>query len=172
MGLVRMIPYNHKIKNMSEVEKAYPGMVDLSLLSNNTVKRFIREEMKELIDDELDRCLWAEEKAKPVQALEFIFTDIARARALYHFLWSVDHITDQMVKWGWDPKDISTLMKRMQKKGYDPYSIEEDTAGRFIESLHGFGRKKVETKSGRVFHVYNPKGYGEEETTGHGREED
>lgn len=160
-----MIPYNHKIQCTADVEKAYPGMVDLTLLDNNVVKRFIREELKELVEDELDRCLWAGEKARPIPSLEFLFKDIAKARALYKWLWCVDSITDQMVKWRWDARDASLLIKRMKAAGYNPWSTTEPTVGQFIESLPGYGRKEVRTKSGRTFHVYNPKGYGEEETT-------
>lgn len=161
-----MIPYKKdKIKSILDVQKEYPGLCDSCLLSKNIVKKFIQEELKELVEDELDRCAWAEEKAKPVPTLEFLFTDTARAKAVYHYLWSFEHNIDQMIKWGWKAEDIETLMKRMKAAHYDPYSTEEDTAGQFIESLRGFGRKKVSTKSGRTFHVYDPKGYGEEETT-------
>ena len=159
LGVISVIPFNHKIKNMGDVKKEYSSTFDINFLNRKVVKNFIQDELEILIEDELDRCLWAEEKPKSKAALTFIFTPTAQAKALYHFLWSIDHITDQMVKWGWDPRDIVTLMKRMQQKGYDPYSIEEDTAGQFIESLKGYGFKKIETKNGDKFYLYNPKGH-------------
>ncbi|MDR7665502.1 hypothetical protein RG963_06855 [Methanosarcina sp. Z-7115] len=168
-----MLPYRKDtINSILDVQKRYPGLCDSSLLSLSIVKKFVKEELKELVEDELDRCEWAEEKAKPINSLEFIYTDIARARAIYHFLWSVDSITDQAVKWHWQVKDVPVLMKRMKAAGYNPWSTTEPTTGQYIESLPGYGRKEVKTKSGRTFHVYNPKGYGEEETAGHDYEED
>ncbi|MGA9189762.1 MAG: NUMOD4 motif-containing HNH endonuclease [Methanosarcina sp.] len=158
-----MIPFK-KVNSLEDVKKAYPSAFDKSLLNFNVVKNFVPGELDLLIEDEIDRCLWAEEKPKSRAALALIYTPVAQAKALYHFLWSIDHVTDQMVKWGWDPKDISTLMKRMQKKGYDPYSIDEDTAGKFIESLKGFGFKKIETRYGDEFYLYDPSGYGENKT--------
>lgn len=154
-----MIPYKkYTIKGILDVKRMYPELCDSRLLSKNIVKKFIKEELNELVDDELDRCQWAEEKAQPIPTLEFLFTDTARARAVYHYLWSIEHNLDQMIKWGWKPEDLGVLMKRMKAAGYDPYSTEEDTAGQFIESLRGYGRKRVATKSGRTFYLYDPKG--------------
>jgi hypothetical protein len=161
-----MIPYKiDEIKSILDVQRKYPKLYDSRLLGKSVVKKFIREELQELVDDELDRCLWAEEEAKPIPTLEYLFMDTARAKALYHYLWAFEHNIDIMVKWGWKSGDIGVLMKRMKSAGYDFFSTEEDTAGQYIESLEGYGFKKVETKNGDKFYLYNPKGYGEDKTT-------
>lgn len=89
---------------------------------------------------------------------------VAEARGVYNWLWAVDHINDQMIKWGWDLKDIKTLMKRMVKAGYNPWSLTEDTVGDFIYSLPGHGFYEIALKDGKEsFTAYDPTGKREEQ---------
>ncbi len=89
---------------------------------------------------------------------------VAEARGVYNWLWAVDHINDQMIKWGWDLKDIKTLMKRMVKAGYNPWSLTEDTVGDFIYSLPGHGFYEIALKDGKgSFTAYDPTGKLEEQ---------
>lgn len=153
-----MIPFKN-VNTLEEVKKEYPRFFDLKFLRNEKVKKFTEEELNLLVEDSLDEAAYKGVRPKSVSKLRIIHLPTAQAKALYHYLWAIDHITDQMVKWGWDSKDIVILIKRMEKAGYDPYSTTEDTAGQFIESLKGHGFKKVITKYGDEFTVYNPKGY-------------
>jgi hypothetical protein len=144
---------------MDDVRKAYPQSFDLCFLNRKEVLQFTKDELSTLIDDAKWEIQTGAAKRKHPNTLRKELLPIAQAKALYHFLWSIDHITDQMVKCGWKPKDIVTLIRRMEHAGYDPYSTEEDTAGQFIESLTQLGYKKVKTQTGHEFFVYNPKGY-------------
>lgn len=154
-----MIPFNHNIKSFEDVKKEYPKFFDLSFLNNKKVKKFTEEELNLLVEDSLDEAAFKGVRPKSIKQLRAIHLPTAQAKALYRYLWAIEHITDQMVKWGWDSRDIVTLIRRMEKAGYDPYSTTEDTAGQFIESIEGHGFKKITTKYGDEFMVYNPKGY-------------
>jgi hypothetical protein len=154
-----MSPFNHDIKSFEDVKKEYPRYFDLEFLKHDKVKKFIEEELNMLVEDSLDEAAFRGVRPKSIKQLRAIHLPTAQAKALYRYLWAIEHITDQMVKWGWNGKDITTLIKRMEKAGYDPYSTTEDTAGQFIESLKGHGFKKITTKYGDEYMVYNPKGY-------------
>ncbi len=89
---------------------------------------------------------------------------VAEAKGVYDWLWAVDHIDDQMFKLGWKQKDINILIQRMEKAGYNPWSLTEDTAGKFIESLPGRGRTEISTRNGKkTFSAYDPTGKLEEQ---------
>ncbi|AKB68258.1 hypothetical protein [Methanosarcina mazei] len=89
---------------------------------------------------------------------------VAEARGVYNWLWAVDHINDQMIKWGWDLKDIKILVKRMVKAGFNPWSLTEDTVGDFIYSLPGHGFYEIALKDGKEsFTAYDPTGKREEQ---------
>lgn len=160
-----MIPFNKSIRSFDDVKQEYPAWFELSWLKYKQVKKFVIDELNILIEEELNRCDFEGEKPKHKQTLNAIYTSTAQAKAIYHYLWSIDHITDQMIKLGWKQKDIMILIKRMEKAGYDPYSITEDTAGRYIESIRGHGFKTVQTKNGDTFRVYDPRGYDEQTIT-------
>lgn len=128
-----MIPFNQDIKTIEEVKKEFEFLGDISsFMKDKKVKKFYNEELK---------------TAKTVEE--------AKAKALYHFVWSLTHVFDQMVKYGWNPDDLRLLIKRMERAGYDPYSITEDTAGAFIESRpsKGFPEKII---NGKRFRLYDP----------------
>ena len=153
-----MIPFKN-VNTLEEVKKEYPKLFDLAFLNNKEVKKFTEEELNLLVEDSLDEAAFKGVRPKSTKQLKILHLQTAQAKALYHYYWSIDHVFDQLTKWGWDGKDIFILIRRMEKAGYDPYSTTEDTAGQFIESLKGYGFKKVTTKYGDEFTVYNPKGY-------------
>ena len=153
-----MIPYNlQDIHTIDDMVKEYPCLSDMALLGNKTVKQLIKEELVDLIDTAHDNDIFEGDKAKPDSFYSRICMPCAQARGLYHYFWSMEHVTSQMVKWGWKATDINLLIRRMQKAGYDPYSITEDTAGQFIERLPGHGCKTIRTKYGEEFTVYDPR---------------
>ncbi|KKG94573.1 hypothetical protein [Methanosarcina mazei] len=89
---------------------------------------------------------------------------VAEAKGVYDWLWAVDHINDQMIKWGWDTNDINTLIKRMIKAGYNPWALTADTAGEFIYRLPGHGFYEVTLENGKgSFNAYDPTGKREEQ---------
>jgi hypothetical protein len=147
-----MIPYNHKIKSVNEVKETYSHIKDIDgLMKTSIVKKFITEEYLELYEDEK----FYEGKVTPEKDL--LFKEIAAARGLYRFLWGVDHITDQMISAGWNPKHIVILIKRVQRAGLDPYSTTNDTVDEFIDGLKGGGFIE-KTIKGKTFHAYSPNG--------------
>lgn len=139
-----MIPFK-KVNSLEDVKKEYPYWFDEKLFSNTKVKELINEEYKEL-------------SARRVKGN---INELAKFRGVYRYLWCLEHCMDQMRKFGWRTADLHILIKRMQIMGFDPYSITEDTAGAFIESLPHYGYKIMKKKDGTEFMAYNPKGLNE-----------
>jgi len=143
-----MIPYKN-VNSIEEVKQIYPSIYGDWVYKKKKVIEFIEEELEAL----------RERQNRGKISLHMRLT--AEAKGVYRYLWVIDHITDQLVKWGWDTTDIVILITRMKRAGYDPYSTTEDTAGQFIESLPGHGFKTIQTENGDEYLVYNPKGYGQ-----------
>jgi len=88
---------------------------------------------------------------------------VSEAKGVYDYLWAIDHINDQMIKWGWDLHDISTLIRRMIKAGYNPWSLTADTVGDYIYNLSGHGFYEVSINNEEPFLAYDPHGYHEKQ---------
>lgn len=153
-----MIPFNGDIKTLDDVKAAYPKSFDMNLLTNKRVKIFEKEILQELIDDEIGMCELRDEICPSVISLRKRFAPVAQAKAAYKLLWCGVHLGDQMLKYHWELKDMWTLIRRMQKAGYDPFNTEEDTAAEFIESLPNYGYKLMKINNEKEFFAYNPKG--------------
>lgn len=116
-----MIPYK-TVNSIEEVKQIYPKFFGAYLYNIPKIKQFIKEELKDLK---------SRSKSKSVTN-SMIW--VSEARGVYRYLFCIDHITDQMVKFRRDPKTILSLINRMEKAHYDPWSTTEDTAGMFIEA--------------------------------------
>lgn len=147
-----MIYFNGKIKTLNEVKEIYSHIKDIeNLLKLKIVKKLINEEYFELFDEEkfYEGKVTAERNTQ--------LKEIVEARGLYRFLWGVDHINDQLLEAGWNTKNIVTVIKRMRRAGFDPYSTTEDTVAQFINSLNGNGFVE-KTIKGKTLRVYSPHG--------------
>jgi hypothetical protein len=140
-----MIPFK-TVNSIEEVKARYPVWCYEGIENKPKVQAFAREEFASL-------------KRSKVKG---DIKDIALARGIYRFLWSMDHCLDQAIKYGWRPEDLHILIKRMELAGFDPYSLDEDTAGMFLEALPHYGYKEIKKKDGTTFYAYNPKGLNEQ----------
>lgn len=141
-----MIPYEkEKIFNLENVREKYPQYFYLPFLKRKEAIKFYIEELEKL------QSYWGQHK-NPQELQE-----IARARALYNYLWCIDNITATMVSWGWESTDILTLIKRMKAAGYNPWTIS-DAAGEYLSNLRGHGFVEITRPDGTTFNRYDPEG--------------
>ena len=145
-----MAQYNHNIETIDQVKRIYHNICNIDkLLNNNFVKTLIDKKYIELYEEEK---FYFKKVSKKKDAE---FKKLAEARGLYQFLFCWERALETMIKWGWQGTDILVLIKKMEKAGLDPFSITENTAATFIESLpsHGF---QEHTIRGNTFRSYNP----------------
>lgn len=158
-----MIPYKiNEIKNLEDVKAKYP-VFNIRDLKDIRVKKFIKEELETLVNEEIDNCEFADLPLPSSAELGIRYKAMSEAKGLYRFYWCCDHIFDQLAKLQYKPKDAGVIILRMQAKGLDPYSVTDDTVGHFIESLPNRGYKLVKTRDGREFLCYDPRGYHEKQ---------
>lgn len=160
-----MLPYEkEKIQSFLDVKDLYPKNFNLDDLKDIRVQKFIKEEYKELTQAELDKVEWEREiglrRKKPTPAqLKEKYLAVAYARALYKFYWCPYNVWDQLAKYGYKPADVNTIIARMEKSKFSPWSTTEPTAGLFIASLGKSRFKTIKTKDGQEYDVLNPSGY-------------
>lgn len=147
------------MKTLEDVQKEYPKFFDLKLLKNLRVKKLIKEELEKLIQEEKDDCEFYSETILSDSKLKTKFSPIAEVRGLYMYLWHRDHIASQMFSWGWHFEDYDRLILQMKAKGYEPYSVTEDTVGEYLQKLEGHGHTEITLPNGRdSFLAYDPTG--------------
>lgn len=160
-----MIPYQkEKIQSFFDVRDEFPKMYNLKDVDDIRVQKFIREEFKELVQEELDQVEYdnligiRRKKPNPAQLKEK-YLAIAYARGLYRFYWCHYNVWDQLFKYRYKPEDVNTIIARMEKSKFSPWSTTEPTAGLFIASLGKSRFKTIKTKDGQEYDVLNPSGY-------------
>ncbi|WP_048046516.1 hypothetical protein [Methanosarcina mazei] len=161
-----MLPYEkEKIQSFLDVRDIYSKNFKMDDLKDIRVQKFIKEELKELIQKDLDQYEWDIEiglrrkKPSPAQ-LKQKHIGTAYARGLYRFYWCHYNVWDQLFKYRYKPEDVNTIIARMEKtKKYNPWSTTEPTAGLFIASLGKSRFKTIKTKDGSEYDVLNPSGY-------------
>lgn len=141
-----MIPYEiEKVSNLEDVREKYPQYFYLPFLKRKEAIKFYNEELEKL------KTYWGD--CKKIQELQ----DIARARALYNYLWCIDNITITMTSWGWKSDDILILIRRMKLAGHDPWTVS-DITGEYLHNLRGHGFIEITRPDGSVFTAYDPEG--------------
>lgn len=160
-----MLPYEkEKIQSFLDVKDLYPKNFNMKDLDDTRVQKFIREEFKELTQEELDQIeldnLIGLRRKKPSPAqLKEKYLMIAYSRALYKFYWCHWNVWDQICKYRYKPEHVNIIIDKMEKTIYSPWATTEPTAGLYIASLGKNRFKHIVTKSGEEFDVLNPKGY-------------
>ena len=161
-----MLPYEKdKIFSFLDVKDEYPKNFSMKDLDDSRVQKFIKEEYKELCQEELDRIEYdrviglRRKKPSPAQLKEK-YLAVAYARALYHFYWCPYNVWDQICKYGYKSTDVNTIIEKMeQTKKFNPWSTTEPTAGLYIASLGKSRFKHIITREGEGFDVLSPKDY-------------
>lgn len=155
-----MIPNKiDEIKNLEDVKREYPKFFNLKLLKDLRVKKLIKEELEKLMQEEKDYCEFYSETVLSDSKLKAKLSPIAEAKGLYMYHWHRDHVASQMFSWGWHFEDFDRLIMQMKAKGYEPYSVTEDTVGEYLYQLPGHGYTEITLPNGRdSFSAYDPTG--------------
>lgn len=125
-----MIPFDFTVRTMDEVLKRYSHIKNAeSLVTNKYCARLISKYRAEFKRREIDFS----RTHRLTKAIKEKVDREANAIGLYHFLWAVDHITDQLVTYGRKPESIVTVIEKMKKYGYDPFSLTDDTVHEYFE---------------------------------------
>lgn len=160
-----MIPYEkEKIQSFLDVRDMYPKNFNMKDIDDVRVQKFIKEELKELIQEdldqyELDNLIGLRRKKPSSTQLKQKHIGTAYARGLYRFYWCHYNVWDQLCKYRYKIQDLNTIIDKMEKTKFSPWSTEEPTAGLYIASLGKNRFKHIVTKDGQEFDVLNPKGY-------------
>lgn len=161
-----MLPYRkEKIQSFLDVKDEYPKNFNMDDLKDVRVQKFIREEYKELCQEELDQVEFdrviglRRKKPSPAQLKEK-YLALAYARALYKFYWCHYNVWEQIAKYRYRLEDVNTIIEKMeQTKKFNPWSTAEPTAGLYIASLGKSRFKHIITREGEGFDVLSPKDY-------------